>query len=146
MLEYVRINYIQDYLDWVESQMDLSNIFIISNSKLGIWLCSQPRIDVNSHSNFNDIIIIYYTIICPELCLLWILANIKKIILVTHSTSSYFTGWRENDFICWIIWSCVKDKSIWISNCDILVNKFWHIHTKDTVSHWFNHLYSHISF
>ena len=29
-------------------------LFIISNSKLGIWLCSQPRIDINSQSNFYD--------------------------------------------------------------------------------------------
>ena len=29
-------------------------IFIISNSKLVIWICSQPRIDLNSQSNFYD--------------------------------------------------------------------------------------------
>ena len=27
-------------------------LFIISNSKLGIWLFSQPRIDLNSQSKF----------------------------------------------------------------------------------------------
>ena len=31
-------------------------LFIISNSKLGIWLCSQPRTDINSQSNFNDVL------------------------------------------------------------------------------------------
>ena len=31
-------------------------IFIISNSKLGIWLCSQPRIDLNSQSKFYDVL------------------------------------------------------------------------------------------
>ena len=31
-------------------------IFIISNSKLGIWICSQPRIDLNSQSNFYDVL------------------------------------------------------------------------------------------
>ena len=31
-------------------------IFIISNSKLGIWLCSQPRIYLNSKSNFYDVL------------------------------------------------------------------------------------------
>ena len=31
-------------------------LFIISNSKLGIWLCSQPRIDLNSQSNFYDVL------------------------------------------------------------------------------------------
>ena len=34
-------------------------LFIISNSKLGIWLCSQPRIDLNSQSKF------YYVITRP---------------------------------------------------------------------------------
>ena len=31
-------------------------LYIISNSKLGIWLCSQPRIDLNSQSNFYDVL------------------------------------------------------------------------------------------
>ena len=31
-------------------------LFIISNSKLGIRLCSQPRIDLNSQSNFYDVL------------------------------------------------------------------------------------------
>ena len=31
-------------------------LFIILNSKLGIWLCSQPRIDLNSQSKFYDIL------------------------------------------------------------------------------------------
>ena len=34
-------------------------LFIISNSKLGIWICSQPRIDLNSQSNF------YYVLTRP---------------------------------------------------------------------------------
>ena len=31
-------------------------LYIISNSKLGIWICSQPRIDLNSQSNFYDVL------------------------------------------------------------------------------------------
>ena len=31
-------------------------IFIISNSKLGIWLCSHPRIDINSQSKIYDVL------------------------------------------------------------------------------------------
>ena len=31
-------------------------LFNILNSKLGIWLCSQPRIDLNSQSNFYDVL------------------------------------------------------------------------------------------
>ena len=31
-------------------------LFIISNSKLGIWLYSQPIIDLNSQSNFYDVL------------------------------------------------------------------------------------------
>ena len=31
-------------------------LFIISNSKLGIWLCSQPRVDLNLQSNsYNNL-------------------------------------------------------------------------------------------
>ena len=31
-------------------------LFIILNSKLGIWIFSHPRIDLNSQSNFNDVL------------------------------------------------------------------------------------------
>ena len=31
-------------------------LFITQNSKLGIWLCSQPRIDLNSQSNFYNVL------------------------------------------------------------------------------------------
>ena len=31
-------------------------LLIISNSKLEIWLCIQPRIDLNSQSNFYDVL------------------------------------------------------------------------------------------
>ena len=31
-------------------------LFIISNSNLGIWICSQPRIDLNSQFNFYDVL------------------------------------------------------------------------------------------
>ena len=34
-------------------------LFIISNPKIGIWLCIQPRIDLNSQSNF------YYVLTRP---------------------------------------------------------------------------------
>ena len=41
----------------IKSSHKLTRIlFIISNSKLGIWLCSQPRIDLNSQSNFYDVL------------------------------------------------------------------------------------------
>ena len=35
-------------------------LFIISNSKLGIWLFSQPRIYLNSQSNFYGVLTIPY--------------------------------------------------------------------------------------
>ena len=38
------------------SQKWAQMLFIISNSKLGIWFCSQPRIDLNSQSNFYDVL------------------------------------------------------------------------------------------
>ena len=42
------------------SQKCTRMLFIISNSKLGIWICSQPRIDLNPKSNFNDVLTIPY--------------------------------------------------------------------------------------
>ena len=33
-------------------------LFIISNSKLGIWIFSHPTIEINSQSNFYDVLII----------------------------------------------------------------------------------------
>ena len=46
----LRIHLIKSSHKWTQI------IFIISNSKLGIWLCSQIRIDLNSKSNFYDVI------------------------------------------------------------------------------------------
>ena len=36
-------------------------LFIISNSKLGIWICSQLRICVTYQSNLYDVLTIYHT-------------------------------------------------------------------------------------
>ena len=41
-------------------------IFIISNSKPGIWLCSQPRIYVNSQYNLHHVIKLDHTRLCPN--------------------------------------------------------------------------------
>ena len=40
-------------------------LFIISNFKVGIWLCIQPRIDLNSQYNFYDVLTLYHTRIFP---------------------------------------------------------------------------------
>ena len=40
-------------------------LFIISNSKLGIWICSQPRININPQSKWYDVLTLYQTIIFP---------------------------------------------------------------------------------
>ena len=45
-----RITLIKSIHKWTQM------LFIISNSKIGIWLCSQPRIDLNSQSNFYDVL------------------------------------------------------------------------------------------
>ena len=39
-------------------------LFIISNYTLGIWICSQPRIDLNSQSNFYDVLTEPYKLDC----------------------------------------------------------------------------------
>ena len=45
-----RISLIKSSHKWTQM------LFIISNSKLEIWLCSQPRIDLNSQSKFYDVL------------------------------------------------------------------------------------------
>ena len=40
-------------------------LFIIFNSKPGIWLFIQPTIDVNSQYNSYDVLTLYHTIIFP---------------------------------------------------------------------------------
>ena len=39
-------------------------LFIISDPKLGIWLCSKARIDLNSKSKFNDVLTLDHTRPC----------------------------------------------------------------------------------
>ena len=41
-------------------------LFIILNSKIGIWICSQTRIDLNSQSNFYDVLTLDHTRPCPN--------------------------------------------------------------------------------
>ena len=48
-------NLIPDFLDQVELQMDSNAIYYFELQTL-IWLCSQPRIDLNSQSNFKDVL------------------------------------------------------------------------------------------
>ena len=43
-------------------------LFIISNTKLGIWICSQPIIDLNSQSNFYDVLTRPYKYLSNTLC------------------------------------------------------------------------------
>ena len=50
-------------------------LFIILNSKAEIWICSHPTIYANSQSNFYDVLTLYHTILCTELCGLWIPSN-----------------------------------------------------------------------
>ena len=50
MFESVRIPLIKSIQKW--NRM----IFIISKYKLGIWICSQPRIDLFSQPNFYDVL------------------------------------------------------------------------------------------
>ena len=52
-------------------------IFIIYNYKLGMWICSHPTIDVNSQSNFYDVLTLYHRRLYPELHLILIPENLK---------------------------------------------------------------------
>ena len=52
-------------------------IFIILNTKIGIWIFIQPTIDVNLQYNFCDVLTLQYTRFCTELCPLLIPANIQ---------------------------------------------------------------------
>ena len=46
-------------------------------SKFGIWLCSQPIIDVNIQYDFNDVLTLSFISTCHKLHLLWSIANLK---------------------------------------------------------------------
>ena len=52
-------------------------IFIILNSKLGIEIWIQPKKDVNSESNFYDVITLDHTRLCSEINLLWSPENLQ---------------------------------------------------------------------
>ena len=41
-------------------------LFIISNSKLGIWIFSQTRIDVNTQSKLYDVLTLHHTRLFPK--------------------------------------------------------------------------------
>ena len=41
-------------------------LFIISNYKIGIWIFSQPRIDVNLQSNLYDVLTLDHTRLFPS--------------------------------------------------------------------------------
>ena len=45
-------------------------LFIISNYKLVMWICSQPKLHVNSQSKFYCVLTLYHTSHCPELHIL----------------------------------------------------------------------------
>ena len=59
------------------SQILARILFIISNSKLGIWICSQSTIYLNSQSNFYDVLTLYHTILFPETNILLSPFNLK---------------------------------------------------------------------
>ena len=62
LLQTQKIYTIMGWEVMIRSSHKLTRIlFIILNSKLRIWLCSQPRIDLNSQSNFYDVITRPYT-------------------------------------------------------------------------------------
>ena len=63
-------------------------IFIISNSKLGIWICNQPIIDINPKSNLYDVLTLDHTILFP--------AQSTNYILGTHYTIISYRRWRPS--------------------------------------------------
>ena len=70
-----------------------------SDSKLGIWICSQARIDLNSQSKFYDVLTLYHTSTCTA-------QSTKKYTeLILHLVSSHrLSGGGEsvpNDYINW---------------------------------------------
>ena len=52
-------------------------LFVLLNFKLGICICGLTIIDINSQSNFYDVITLYHTSICTGFCLLWSPENLK---------------------------------------------------------------------
>ena len=69
-------------------------LFIIYNSKIGIWICSHPAINVNSQSKFYGVLTLYHTILCPKLHILWISDKLQttyfeRIIYLVSPLSSF---------------------------------------------------------
>ena len=77
----------------IKSSHKLTQIlFIISNSKLGIWLCSQPRIDLNSQSKFYYVPTRPYKYLSNTLSTLSTKQHALKTIYVLVSPFSANTG------------------------------------------------------
>ena len=70
-------------------------LFIISNSKLGIWLCSQPRININSKSNFYDVLTIPYKYLSNTLSTLSTKQHALKTIYMLVSPKYGWDWWRR---------------------------------------------------
>ena len=81
-------------------------LFIISNPKLEIYICSQPTIDVNSQSNLYNIIFLDHTRLFTELHLLWSPTNLqntyseKIIYLVPPGYGTFVVVLRKFLFLC----------------------------------------------
>ena len=89
-MESVGINSSQDLLDLVESQMDSNTIYYL-NSRLGIWLYNQSRIDLNPQSNLYDVLTLDNTILCPT--------HLPKKITATRSAFRFTTLPVDNSIL-----------------------------------------------
>ena len=66
MLEYYQTLF--SWLSWVKNRLKYYLLF--QNTTLGIWIFSQPIIDLKAKSRFYDVVTLYRTTLCTELHLL----------------------------------------------------------------------------
>ena len=74
-------------------------LFITSNSKLGIWLFSQPTIDMNSQSNFYDVLTLDHKIFFPSNIQTTYWENILHLVIPGYGP---FTRVLSNFIYLWI--------------------------------------------
>ena len=65
----------------------------ISNSKLGIWICSQTKIYLNSQYEFYDVLTLACKTICPDLHILWITTKYNYILGTQYKITGSATSW-----------------------------------------------------
>ena len=105
-------------------------LFIISNSKLGIWICSQPRIDLNSQSNFYDVLTRPYKYLSNTLSTLYTKQHALKTIymLVSPDCMQTYIFLIIDNSVCQLAQIPAYFYFLWIDTMVIIMNNLHYIY------------------